>query len=105
LGVGYKWEAAPDMHDDPNRLEWLRLLPVAEEPPETKIRQYAERFKILREIDQAILGARSPEAIAVGALNGIRPLIPYGRGSVVTFDVAGACLVLAVVASPDFAGE
>jgi PAS domain S-box-containing protein len=50
------------------------------------LRHYAERLAVLREIDQAILSAESPEAIAKAALARIRRLIPCHRASVVLFD-------------------
>lgn len=53
------------------------------------LRRYAERLKILHEIDQAILAAQSPEAIADAALRGIRQLIPYRRATVGLFDFVG----------------
>ncbi len=53
------------------------------------LRRYAERLKILHEIDQAILAAQSPEAIADAALRGIWQLIPYRRATVGLFDFGG----------------
>lgn len=50
------------------------------------LRRYAERLKILHEIDQAILAAQSPVAIADAALRGIWQLIPYQRATVSLFD-------------------
>jgi len=52
------------------------------------LRRYAERLKILHEIDQGILAAQSPEAIADAALRGIWQLIPYRRATVGLFDFA-----------------
>ncbi len=50
------------------------------------LRRYAERLRILHEIDQGILAAQSPEAIADAALRGIWQLIPYRRATVGFFD-------------------
>ncbi len=50
------------------------------------LRQHVERLGIQHEIDQAIVAARSPEAIAHAALQGIRRLIPCQRASVTLFD-------------------
>ncbi len=63
---------------------------------EEELRKYAERLKILREIDMAILEAHSSEAVARGALNLIRYLLPCQRASVTTFDFeSGEAIVLA----------
>jgi len=53
---------------------------------EEALRQYTERLRILREIDQAILAARSPQAVAQAALAHVRELAPCQRASVTTFD-------------------
>ncbi|MFW6069718.1 MAG: GAF domain-containing protein, partial [bacterium] len=53
---------------------------------EAAVRRYAERLQILHEIDQAIVSARSPQAIAQAALRRISRLIPSHRASVVVFN-------------------
>lgn len=53
---------------------------------EESLRRYGERLSTLHAIDQAILLARSPEAIAGGALGHLRRLVPCQRASVVLFD-------------------
>jgi PAS domain S-box-containing protein len=53
---------------------------------EAAVRRYAERLQILHEIDQAIVSARSPQAIAQAALRRISRLIPSHRASVTIFD-------------------
>jgi signal transduction histidine kinase len=64
---------------------------------ERAIRQYAERLRILHEIDRAILEALSPGGIAQATLGCIRKLIPYNRASVILFDYEGdQDLVLAI---------
>ncbi len=64
---------------------------------EGALRQYTERLRILREIDQAILAAQSPEDIAQAAMAHVRELVPCQRASVTTFDLeAEAAIVLAV---------
>ncbi len=61
------------------------------------LRAYAQRLKTLREIDQAILEARSPEAIAQAALQHIRRLVSCQRVSLTTFDFeAHQATILAV---------
>ncbi len=53
------------------------------------LHRYTERIKILHEIDQAILAAQSPEAIADAALREIWQLIPYRRATVSLLDLGG----------------
>ncbi|MCZ6678830.1 MAG: PAS domain S-box protein [Candidatus Poribacteria bacterium] len=53
---------------------------------EEELRRYTERLRILREIDQGILAAQSPEEIAQSAVNHIRHLVPCLRSSVTLFD-------------------
>ncbi len=55
---------------------------------EETLRRYAERLKALHQLDQAILEAVSPVAIAQAALRHVRSLIPCQRTSVVLFDFA-----------------
>jgi signal transduction histidine kinase/ActR/RegA family two-component response regulator/HAMP domain-containing protein len=62
----------------------------------------AERLDILHQIDQAILTAQSPEAIAEAALREMRHLIPYRRATVSLFDfAAGETIVLMTQAIGD----
>jgi len=64
---------------------------------EEALRHYARRLEVLREIDQAILAAQSPEEIARAALARIRQLVPCQRASVALFDFqADVGAVLAV---------
>lgn len=56
------------------------------ETSQESLRRYADRLKILHEIDQGILAAQSPEAIADAALRGIWQLIPYRRATVGLYD-------------------
>ena len=58
-----------------------------------------ERLKILREIDQAILGAHSPSAIARAGLGRLSQVVPAKRVSIVEFDPGGICEVLAIEAT------
>ncbi|MGC9350315.1 MAG: histidine kinase N-terminal 7TM domain-containing protein [Anaerolineae bacterium] len=53
---------------------------------ETALSNYAERLRILHEIDQAILAAQSPEKIAVAALDQMHDLLPAERMSVVVLN-------------------
>jgi PAS domain S-box-containing protein len=53
---------------------------------ENTLRESAERLKTLREIDQAILAAQSPEAIAEAVLSNIQHLVPCVRASVSTIN-------------------
>jgi GAF domain-containing protein len=51
-----------------------------------KSEQDSERLRVLHEIDQAILAAQSPQAIAQIALQRLRQLIPCQRSSLMLFD-------------------
>ena len=53
---------------------------------EAAVRRYAERLHILHEIDQAIVAARSPQAIAQSTLRRITRLLSCRRASVVIFN-------------------
>jgi PAS domain S-box-containing protein len=64
---------------------------------EDALRRYAGRLEVLREIDQAILAAQSPEEIAKATLTRIRQLVRCQRASVAVFDLStGEATVLAV---------
>ncbi|MFN7943944.1 MAG: PAS domain S-box protein [Blastocatellia bacterium] len=65
---------------------------------EEALRQYTDRLLILREIDQAILTAQSPQAIAQAVLPRLQQLIPCDRASVSTYDLNNRTITrLAVV--------
>lgn len=67
--------------------------------------RYAERLRILHEIDQAILTAQSAETIAMAALEKMHHLLPSQRASVVAFsDKTNPC-VLAIRASGELSRE
>ncbi len=53
---------------------------------EQSLRHYTEHLKILREIDQGILAARSPEAIAQATLSHMRKLAPCRGVGIALFD-------------------
>ncbi len=61
----------------------LRKTVTEYQQAEQTLRQYTERLRIMREIDQAILAGRSPESIAVAAIGRIRHLMPCQRATVV----------------------
>jgi PAS domain S-box-containing protein len=61
------------------------------------LHQYVERLRILREIDQHIIAARSPAAIAGAALRRLRRVVPCDRACVTLFSFEAAeALLLAV---------
>lgn len=63
---------------------------------EKKMRQYAERMKVIHKIEQAILGARGSDKISAQALTRLKCLVPFCKASVTVFDFeAGDALVLA----------
>lgn len=53
---------------------------------ETTLRRYADRLEVLHDIDQAILGGRSPQAIAQTAVDHLRRLVAVRQAGVVEFD-------------------
>ena len=53
---------------------------------EERLRRSAERLAVLRDLDQAVLAARSPAEIGRAALGRIRRMVPCHRCSVVLFD-------------------
>jgi PAS domain S-box-containing protein len=67
---------------------------------EETLRRYAERLKVLHEIDQAILAAQLPETIAQAALHPLRQLVPCQWAGIVLFDLeANEAVRLAVHAN------
>jgi len=54
---------------------------------EETLRRYAKRLEILRDIDIAILEARSPESVAQIALHALRSILLSDQSSVATFDL------------------
>src|SRR6185436_17733223 len=64
---------------------------------EAALRRHADRLRIMREIDQAILAARSSSETAAVALEHVHKLVPCWRASVLIFDHEDATVsVLAV---------
>ncbi len=64
---------------------------------EESLRRYAKRLETLREIDIAILEARSPAAVAEIALEALHSILLYTRASVASFDLArGQAAIIAV---------
>jgi signal transduction histidine kinase len=55
---------------------------------EEKLATYAERLKILREVDRALIAEEKPEAIAAAALPPLRDLLGVPRAIVNLFDLA-----------------
>ena len=62
---------------------------------ENALRAYAAQLETLAEIDQGILGARSPEEIGRSAVARIRSLLEVDRVSIGLFDPGGEIVVLA----------
>jgi PAS domain S-box-containing protein len=54
---------------------------------EESLRKHAERLSILHEIDQAILGAQSPEAIAQAVLQRVGQLVSFTNAAITMFDL------------------
>ena len=68
---------------------------TASKQSQLALSRYAERLRLLYEIDQAILTAQSPERIAVAALEAMRHLLPSQRTSVLAFNADGSSRLLA----------
>lgn len=66
---------------------------------ESALHRYAERLKILHEIDQSILAARSPGTIALAAIGRIRQLIPCQRAIAMAATRTGRIETLALESS------
>ncbi len=63
---------------------------------EEALRRHAKRLEILRDIDVAILEAKSPESVAQIALHALQSILLSARSSVSTFDlVSGQATVIA----------
>lgn len=65
-------------------------------------RRSADRLRILHELDQSIVAARSPETIGVAAVGRIRQLIPCQRVVVIARTSDGTLKTLTAEASADF---
>jgi len=83
--------AVKDIEFRPTLLDDGRAIFVLSDITERKqaeeaLHRYAERLKALREIDQAVMAAQSPEAIAQAVLDHIRGLVPGCWGGVGVFD-------------------
>ncbi len=63
--------------------------------------RFADRLRILQEMDRAILGAGSPEAVALAAMSRIRRLIPYRRALVMEATAGGVRLLGAEASGGD----
>jgi PAS domain S-box-containing protein len=61
--------------------------------------RYADRLRVLHEIDQAILAARSVEEMVEVTLHNVRRLVPCLRASVTLFDLEASDLLLLAVHS------
>ncbi|MDE3245486.1 MAG: response regulator, partial [Acidobacteriota bacterium] len=64
---------------------------------ERELQQYTDRLEAMREIDVALLGARSIPELAQGALARLRHIVPFERAAVVLFDSALALGTLLAV--------
>ncbi|MGC9357962.1 MAG: response regulator, partial [Anaerolineae bacterium] len=60
------------------------------------LQQYAERLRVLNEINQSILAARSPSNVALAAVGRLRQLIPCQRVLIMNISTSGELQMLAV---------
>lgn len=65
-------------------VRYVRVQAASEE----NLKAHARRLEVLRELDRAILEARSPEEIVVSALRQMVHILPYWGASVTLFDFA-----------------
>jgi PAS domain S-box-containing protein len=82
-------EATPILADDGRYLGALAGVQDITErrQAEVALHHYADRLRILHEIDAAILAAQSPPAIARAALERLHDIIPYHRASISQIDL------------------
>lgn len=77
------------LYDDEGRITGhfgIQRETTARKQAEEALLQTNQRLELLREIDSAILAARSPEQIAQAAMRHIQQLLPCLRASVAVFD-------------------
>jgi len=89
---GERWLADSAVYERDAQGRAIRSVGMLQDITERKrseetLRQYGERLRILHEIDRDILEARSPEAIAYAALDGVRELVPSQRATIALYDV------------------
>jgi PAS domain S-box-containing protein len=73
---------------------------------EDELEQHAERLKILHEIDQGILAARSPKEVAQAALHYVRRLVPCLGAAVIVLDFeVGEAMVLCAEVNGQLVGH
>ncbi len=68
---------------------------------ERRAARFADRLRILQEMDRAVLGAGSPEAVVLAAMSRIRRLIPYRRALVMEATADGVRLLGAEASGGD----
>lgn len=61
---------------------------------EDRIRHHNYRLNVLRQIDQASLSLKSPEAIARVVLENFHNLVPYDRADILIFNESGANMLM-----------
>jgi PAS domain S-box-containing protein len=69
------------------------------------LRHYADRLRVLHEIDHAILAAQSPETIASAVLEQIHHLVPSQRMAVLVLDAEDYVQLLALRTTPPLSGK
>lgn len=83
-----EWHGRPVL-DDRDEIEFFFGVGIdltRRKEAEQALEQLADRLSTLRDIDQSILAAQSPEAIAAAALDRLQDVVPCWRCSVVEFD-------------------
>ncbi|MBL0210984.1 MAG: PAS domain S-box protein [Holophagaceae bacterium] len=86
LTVEGHWTLVRDELDQPRSVLAINTDITERVEAEQELYQYTERLKALREIDAALLGARSTPELTRSALSRLRHIVPFERASVVLFD-------------------
>ncbi len=86
LTIEAHWTLVRDEQGQPRSILAINTDITERAEAERELKQYTERLKSLREIDAAILGARSTTELVRGALARLRRIVPFERAAVVLFD-------------------
>ncbi|MBK8726539.1 MAG: PAS domain S-box protein [Holophagaceae bacterium] len=86
LDIECHWTLVRGDGDQPGSVLAIHTNVTEQVKAEAELKQYTERLEAMREIDAALLGARSTQELAQGALVRLRHIVPFERAAVVTFD-------------------
>jgi PAS domain S-box-containing protein len=86
LSIEAHWTLVRDDQGQPRSVFAINTDITERVQVEQSLKQYTVRLEALREIDAALLGARSTAELTQGALTRLRHIVPFERASVVLFD-------------------